>query len=82
MEESDRILLISDGITKVMDVFGITTCVEAHIAIDRAVDALTRQALARHATDDLTVLLVQVEEFWGANCFLISFLISDRTRVV
>lgn len=63
MEESDRILLISDGITKVMDVFEITTCVEGHIAIDKAVDALIRQALARRATDDLTALLVQVEEF-------------------
>ena len=69
IEESDRILLISDGITKVMDLVEIAACVEAHSAIDRAVDALTRQALARRATDDLTALLVQVEDIWETDSF-------------
>ena len=69
IEESDRILLISDGITKVMDLLEITNCVEAHSAIDRAVDTPTRQALARRATDDLTALLVQVEDIWESVSF-------------
>lgn len=64
IEESDRILLLSDGITKVLHPFEAAEITEGCQRLTQATENLVHRALNLGATDDLTVLLVQVDELW------------------
>ena len=64
LEDSDRILLLSDGITKVIHPKEAGYLVEQFGDSRQAVDDLARRALSLGSTDDITALLVEVEEIW------------------
>lgn len=64
IEESDRILLISDGITKSFLPIEASEIVENHMDICMAVTDLVRQAQIKGSTDDITAMLIQIDEIW------------------
>ncbi|WP_419656058.1 uncharacterized protein Dvar_51610 [Desulfosarcina variabilis str. Montpellier] len=64
VEESDRILLLSDGVTKVMHPIDAAEFTEQYLDVSRAADALATRTRNLGATDDITVLLVQIDEIW------------------
>jgi serine/threonine protein phosphatase PrpC len=64
IEESDRILLLSDGVTKVLHPFDAAIVTEENINLPQAAAGLVNRARALGATDDITVLLVQIDEIW------------------
>ncbi len=64
VEESDRVLLLSDGVTKVMEPYQAAAITEEFADPGRAVETLAHRSLARGATDDITALMIQVEEIW------------------
>ncbi len=64
IEEFDRILLLSDGITKVLHPFEAAAVTDNFQRISQATEALVHRALTLGATDDITAMLVQVEEIW------------------
>lgn len=64
LEESDRILLVSDGVTKVLHPADAVEVVEKHDDISRGSMELARRAVARGSADDITVLLIEVEDFF------------------
>ena len=65
IEESDRILLLSDGVTKVFHPSEAAKFVEEYLDISQAANSLAQRSLALGSTDDITVLLFEVEEIWG-----------------
>ena len=67
IEEGDWILLVSDGVTKVCHTNEITSIMADHTVIDRVVTELVKKAIKKGSTDDITVLLVEVEEIWDKN---------------
>ena len=62
LEESDRILLVSDGVTKVYHPIEAAMVVEEHNDISKGAAELARRSRARGSKDDITVLLIEVEE--------------------
>ena len=64
VEESDRILLLSDGVTKIFHPVEAAYLVEEYIDVSIAVKTLTRRAQTMGSTDDITAMLIQVEEIW------------------
>jgi len=64
IEESDRILILSDGVTKVFSAKDAVGLIEEHQNISMAVKTLVQRAQAMGSTDDITAMLVQVEEIW------------------
>jgi len=67
IEESDRILLLSDGVTKVFTAKEAVDLIEEYHDISMAVKTLVQRAQAMGSTDDITAMLVQVEEVWEPN---------------
>ena len=63
LEESDRILLFSDGVTDAYsDPIDAAAAVEKHDDICRASADLVRHSRLRGSQDDITVILIEVEE--------------------
>ena len=62
LEEGERLLLVSDGITKAFDMYETTKIVEDHGNRRRAVSELVRRARNKGSTDDITALLIEIEE--------------------
>jgi len=62
LEDFDRILLLSDGITKVYDPLEAVEIVEQHKDISRGVTDLAQRSRSRGSPDDITVMLIEVEE--------------------
>lgn len=61
VEELDRILLISDGVTKAFDPLQAADLVNTHNDICRAATELANRSKALGSQDDITVLLIEVE---------------------
>lgn len=64
IDEVDKVLLMSDGVTKVfhpLDAAGLTN---EHPDIARAVNTLVQRSQTLGSTDDITALLVEIEEIW------------------
>lgn len=64
IEESDRILLLSDGVTKVFTPLEAAGLVEEYMDISVAVKTLVQRSQAMGSTDDITAMLIQVEDIW------------------
>jgi len=64
IEESDRILLLSDGVTKVFHPVKATDLVEGYLDVSIAVKTLVQRSQTLGSTDDITAMLIQVEEIW------------------
>ncbi len=65
MEESDKILLLSDGVTKVFHPMEAADFIEEYEDISTAVKGLAQRSQVRGSTDDITVMLIEIEEPWG-----------------
>jgi PPM family protein phosphatase len=61
VEELDRILLISDGVTKAFDPLQAADLVNTHSDICRAATDLANRSRALGSQDDITVLLIEVD---------------------
>jgi PPM family protein phosphatase len=61
-EDSDRILLISDGVTKVFNPLEAGEFVDEFGDIGQAASELVRQSRLKGSIDDITVLLLELEE--------------------
>lgn len=61
VEEFDRILLISDGVTKAFDPLQAADLVNTHNDICRAATELANRSRALGSQDDITVLVIEVE---------------------
>jgi serine/threonine protein phosphatase PrpC len=64
LEESDRILLMSDGITKVKHPIEAAKMLNQYQDTSKAVNSLATAAQAAGSNDDITALLVDVSEIW------------------
>lgn len=64
VEESDKILLLSDGVTKVFHPMEAADFIEEYQDICTAVKGLAQRSQARGSTDDITVMLIEIEEPW------------------
>jgi len=64
VEESDKILLLSDGVTKVFHPMEAADFIEEFQDICTAVKGLAQRSQARGSTDDITVMLIEIEEPW------------------
>jgi serine/threonine protein phosphatase PrpC len=68
LKEFDRVLLLTDGVTKVIhprEAGGLVyVMLEEHGDSARAARRLVETARSRGATDDITALLIEVDEFW------------------
>ena len=62
LEPFDRILLISDGVTRVHSVSEAAQVIDSFEDNCRAVEELARRSKVLGAPDDITVLLIEVEE--------------------
>ncbi len=62
--ESDKILLITDGVTKVFHPMEAANVIEEHEDISMAVTKLINRSMLRGSTDDITALLIEVEDIW------------------
>lgn len=62
LEDFDRILLLSDGITKVYDPLQAVEIVEQYKDISRGAVDLAQRSRSRGSPDDITVMLIEVEE--------------------
>lgn len=62
LEEGERLLLVSDGVTKAFDMYEITKIVEDHSNRRRAVGELVRRARSRGSSDDITAMIIEIEE--------------------
>ena len=67
IEEGDQILLASDGLTKLCDIDEIESIVANYPNTGRAVTELVKMAIKKGSKDDITVLMVEVEELWDDN---------------
>ena len=61
IEECDRIILMSDGVTKAMKPEAITTLVENHYDISFAVSDIVNQSRQNGSQDDITAMIIEVE---------------------
>jgi serine/threonine protein phosphatase PrpC len=64
LEEEDRILLVSDGVTKVKHPREAAAIVTEYQDIAKAVNALAVATLAAGSNDDITALLLEVSDCW------------------
>jgi len=64
LEESDRIMLLSDGVTKTFTPLEAAGLAEEYMDISMAVKTLVQRSQALGSTDDITAMLIQVEEIW------------------
>uniref|UniRef100_A0A7V4LCR9 PPM-type phosphatase domain-containing protein n=1 Tax=Desulfobacca acetoxidans TaxID=60893 RepID=A0A7V4LCR9_9BACT len=64
IKDFDRILLLTDGVTKVFHPLETVNIIEAHNDICRAVSDLANRSLVRGSIDDITVLLIEVDDIW------------------
>ncbi|MBF0225851.1 MAG: SpoIIE family protein phosphatase [Desulfobacterales bacterium] len=64
IEELDRILLVSDGVTKVFGSAEAANIIGENPNICKAVIELARRSQLRGSTDDITAMLIEVEEIW------------------
>jgi serine/threonine protein phosphatase PrpC len=64
IDEFDRVLIMSDGVTKVFHPLDAAKIVTGHQDIALAVKTLAEISKALGSTDDITALLVQIEEIW------------------
>jgi serine/threonine protein phosphatase PrpC len=64
IEEGDRVLLISDGITKVKHPVEAATMLNNFQDIAIAANSLAMAAQAAGSNDDITALLLEVSEIW------------------
>ena len=62
IEEFDRILILSDGVTKAFHPIEAADIVEEYDDICRAAKELARLSQTRGSADDITVLLLEIEE--------------------
>lgn len=62
LEESDRILMVSDGVTKAFHPAEAGAIVEQFDEKCRAVTELVNRSRSRGSADDITALLIEVEE--------------------
>lgn len=62
LEEGDRILLISDGVSKVFHPQEAAAVVEQFDDICRAVTELVHRSRGRGSSDDITALLIEIED--------------------
>jgi PPM family protein phosphatase len=62
LEVGDRLLLCSDGLTNMVKDAEIKTIVQNNASIDKLCSTLVEQALAAGGTDNITVLLIQIDE--------------------
>jgi len=59
LEEDDRVLLVSDGVTKVFSIDDASAIIEKYTDLRRAVNELVEQSRQRGSTDDITALLYE-----------------------
>ncbi|BBO83095.1 hypothetical protein DSCO28_36610 [Desulfosarcina ovata subsp. sediminis] len=64
VEEGDRILLVSDGVTKCCTALEAGDIVGDNPLIQNAVRDLVYQCKLAGVNDDITAMLIEVEEFW------------------
>jgi PPM family protein phosphatase len=64
IEESDRILLLTDGMTKVIHPVKAVDIIEQYIDLPLAVKTLVQRSRTMGSIDDITAMLIQVEEIW------------------
>jgi PPM family protein phosphatase len=64
IEEADRILLITDGVTKVFNTHQIGTIINNCHNRDRTVIEIVRRSRVHGSTDDITALMVDIEQIW------------------
>jgi PPM family protein phosphatase len=62
LEEGDRILLVSDGVTKAFHPEEAASVINQFDDKGRAVTELVQRSMRRGSTDDITALLVEIEE--------------------
>jgi PPM family protein phosphatase len=62
LEDLDRILLVSDGITKVLHPKEAVSIIEEYDDVSLAAKTLAQRARTLGSTDDITVMLIEVEE--------------------
>ncbi|WP_244084430.1 PP2C family serine/threonine-protein phosphatase [Desulforhabdus sp. TSK] len=62
LEEGDRVLLFSDGVTKAFELLEAVEVVEEFTDIRRAVMELAQRSRHKGSSDDITVLLFEVED--------------------
>jgi serine/threonine protein phosphatase PrpC len=67
LKESDWILLMSDGITKVKHPIEAAAMLNEYRDISGAVNAIATVAQAVGSNDDITALLVEVSEIWNSE---------------
>ena len=65
VEEGDRILLVTDGVTKYRSAVEASALVADTQVIQNAVRDLVHQCQLAGVTDDITAMLVDVEELWS-----------------
>lgn len=68
IEGSDRLLLLSDGV----DLVEIADLTGQFVDIDRAVETLCSHARSAGSWDDITAMMIQVEEIWETPGGLVS----------
>ncbi len=61
IEELDRVLLLTDGVTKVIHPLEAAEFVKEHNDIGLAAKALVQKAFRKGSIDDITVLLIEVQ---------------------
>lgn len=62
VEDLDRVLLLTDGVTKVIHPLEAAKTVKRHDDIGRAAKTLAQQAFQKGSIDDITVLLIEIED--------------------
>ena len=63
VEELDRVLLLTDGVTKVIHPLEAAESIKRHDDIGRAAKAVAQRAFQKGSIDDITVLLIETEDF-------------------
>jgi PPM family protein phosphatase len=63
LEELDRVLLLTDGVTKVIHPLEAAGIVKSHDDIGLAAKTVAQRAFQKGSIDDITVLLIEIEDF-------------------
>ena len=61
--EGDTLCLVTDGVTKVMNIGEIEAVLREVCDPQRAADEIAQRALGKRSPDDITTLVVQLEEW-------------------
>lgn len=62
-EPGDRFCLVTDGVTKVMSTGEIGAALDEHLDVKRAAEEVVRRARGKRSPDDITVLVVELDEW-------------------